>query len=320
MRPSPHPSSALSPPRALPPGGRDAGTGARRRLHAISRRLPQRARGHEPAAARRFLMPGSRSSPALTFAPLDLPSDGKTRPGSLAAMMERRFEAYKVPWCGPFFREHFARLDRANRAGGRALRPQCRPCRARRSGAALDSILTSFRLGRNSIVSTLFPTAHRARAVRRHQGGPSPPHEPRPAGGHPPEARRTRAGAGQGRRRAVRCGGAFCGAGDAGSHHDPQRRSAPRHRRHAGGRAGGAGHTFDGDEEVGVFPATCRRCPMRSLRPEARAFRGLSSTDGADTDFRFLRFRPPAGMWRGRSASPYPAGPALQFLLGDRLA
>lgn len=61
----------------------------------------------------RFLMPGDLDgSPALTFAPLPSLGDGRTKPGSLAAMMERRYEAYKTHVVKPFFREHIARLDR----------------------------------------------------------------------------------------------------------------------------------------------------------------------------------------------------------------
>src|SRR6202035_5113112 len=61
----------------------------------------------------RFLMPGNLAgSPALTFAPLDLPEHGTAPDGSLWAMMRRRFEAYKDVVVRPFFRDHFARLDR----------------------------------------------------------------------------------------------------------------------------------------------------------------------------------------------------------------
>ncbi len=60
----------------------------------------------------RFLMPGDlEGSPALTFAPLshpERPMSGR----SLYAMLERRFEAYKDIVVRPFFRDHFARLDR----------------------------------------------------------------------------------------------------------------------------------------------------------------------------------------------------------------
>ncbi len=61
----------------------------------------------------RFLMPGDLcGSPALTFAPIDPPVQGDAPAGSLFAMMERRYEAYKSHVVKPFFRQHFARLDR----------------------------------------------------------------------------------------------------------------------------------------------------------------------------------------------------------------
>jgi predicted YcjX-like family ATPase len=104
----------------------------------------------------RFLMPGDlEGSPALTFAPLDL--DERLVPqASLAALMEKRFEAYKAHVALPFFREHFARLDRQIvlvdlltplNAGARAVADL---------EAALDHALAAFRVGRNSILSSLF--------------------------------------------------------------------------------------------------------------------------------------------------------------------
>ncbi len=61
----------------------------------------------------RFLLPGDMAgSPALTFSPLDLPAEESAAPGSLWAMMARRYEAYKAHVVKPFFRDHFARLDR----------------------------------------------------------------------------------------------------------------------------------------------------------------------------------------------------------------
>ena len=61
----------------------------------------------------RFLMPGDLAgSPALTFAPIPLSDDAAIASGSLAAMMARRYEAYKAHVARPFFRDHFARLDR----------------------------------------------------------------------------------------------------------------------------------------------------------------------------------------------------------------
>lgn len=61
----------------------------------------------------RFLMPGDLDgSPLLTFMPLVLPEGGGIRRGSLAAMMQRRYESYKAQVVMPFFRHHFNRLDR----------------------------------------------------------------------------------------------------------------------------------------------------------------------------------------------------------------
>ena len=105
----------------------------------------------------RFLMPGNLAgSPALTFAPLDVPTDGSAPDGSLWAMMRRRYEAYKDVVVRPFFRDHFARLDRqivlvdalaAFNAGPEALHDL---------EAALAGILDCFRIGRSTILSTLF--------------------------------------------------------------------------------------------------------------------------------------------------------------------
>ena len=59
----------------------------------------------------RFLLPGDLAgSPVLTFAPL--PQPAKTQRGSLWREFERRFEAYKRAVVKPFFRDHFARIDR----------------------------------------------------------------------------------------------------------------------------------------------------------------------------------------------------------------
>ncbi|MCL5776353.1 YcjX family protein [Limibaculum sp. FT325] len=71
-----------------------------------------RAAGLSALAPGRFLMPGELAgSPALTFAPLPRPEGGAPR-GSLYAEMRARFDAYRRVVAKPFFRNHFARLDR----------------------------------------------------------------------------------------------------------------------------------------------------------------------------------------------------------------
>src|SRR6202023_4252052 len=53
----------------------------------------------------RFLMPGDLDgSPTLTFVPLAVEEGAIYPPGSFAAMMERRYEAYKGQVVTPFFR------------------------------------------------------------------------------------------------------------------------------------------------------------------------------------------------------------------------
>lgn len=104
----------------------------------------------------RFLLPGDLDgSPALTFAPLQLPPQGTAPKGSLWAMMERRYEAYKAVVVKPFFREHFARLDRqivlvdalqAINRGPEAVQDLER---------ALTDVLACFRPGTNSLLSSL---------------------------------------------------------------------------------------------------------------------------------------------------------------------
>ena len=105
----------------------------------------------------RFLMPGDLDgSPALTFAPLPNLGDIRPRSGSLQAMMERRYEAYKTHVVKPFFREHITRLDRqivlidamqALNAGPGAIADLER---------SVTEILACFRPGRGGFLTDLF--------------------------------------------------------------------------------------------------------------------------------------------------------------------
>ncbi|XBQ05971.1 MAG: YcjX family protein [Stappia sp.] len=103
----------------------------------------------------RFLMPGDlEGSPALTFAPLDLDgTDAPASPGSLAAMMERRYEAYKKHVVRPFFRDHFARLDRQIVLVDALNALNAGPAAVADLETALTEILAAFRPGK---VSRLF--------------------------------------------------------------------------------------------------------------------------------------------------------------------
>ncbi len=100
----------------------------------------------------RFLMPGEmEGSPALTFAPLPATLQG----GPIWRELSRRYEAYKSRVVRPFFRDHFARLDRqvvlmdvlgAIHAGPRAVEDMRR---------TMADILSAFRPGRAGWLSQL---------------------------------------------------------------------------------------------------------------------------------------------------------------------
>jgi predicted YcjX-like family ATPase len=270
----------------------------------------------------RFLMPGNLAgSPALTFAPLDLPDHGTAPEGSLWAMMVRRYEAYKDVVVRPFFRDHFARLDRqvvlvdalsAFNSGPEALHDL---------EAALAGILDCFRVGRSTFLSSLFrPRIDRilfaaTKADHLHHSS----HDRLEA-----VLRRTVAGA------AAR-------AEDTGALIDVVALAAVRATREAtvtrgreklpsilgtpapGETAGG--EAFDGTSEVAAFPGDLPADPEQLFAGED-AFRGLSSASAEKTDFRFLRFRPPQLESVNGESSTLPhirLDRALQFLIGDRL-
>jgi uncharacterized protein len=269
----------------------------------------------------RFLMPGNLAgSPALTFAPLDVPADGTAPEGSLWAMMVRRYEAYKDVVVRPFFRDHFARLDRqivlvdalgAFNAGPEALHDL---------EAALTGILDCFRIGRGTILSSLF----RPRIDRILFAATKADHL------HHLSHDRLEAVL----RRAV--SGAVARAEQTGAEIDVVALAAVRATREAlvargrdklpsilGTPAPGEtanGDTFDGNTEVATFPGDLPTDPEELFN--GTGFRGLSSTAADNSDFRFLRFRPPLLEQDGKGEPALPhirLDRALQFLIGDRL-
>lgn len=102
----------------------------------------------------RFLLPGDLAgSPVLTFAPLR--TVGPSKRGSLHREMARRFEAYKKRVVQPFFRDHFARIDRqvvlVDALGAIHQGPQA----VEDLRAALSETLSAFRPGNNGFLSNL---------------------------------------------------------------------------------------------------------------------------------------------------------------------
>lgn len=263
----------------------------------------------------RFLMPGDlEGSPLLTFSPLKL--EANVPPNSLAATMARRYEAYRAHVVRPFFRDHFARLDRqivlvdvlaALNAGPPALRDLER---------ALDDVLDAFRTGKNSILSSLLrPRIDKilfAATKADHLNHVS--HDRLEA-----ILRRLTARA-------------IARAENLGASIDVVALAAVRATREANVGRGGAvlpavvgtplrgerigDEIFDGETEVAIFPG------QLPDDPDA-VFTGSWAVDPRDAEYRFVRFRPPIAA-RDATGTPLPLphirlDRTLQFLLGDRL-
>ena len=265
----------------------------------------------------RFLMPGDlEGSPALTFAPLEM--NAQTPPqGSLWDLMQRRYEAYKDIVVRPFFREHFARLDRqvvlvdalaALNAGPQAIADL---------EQALAGVLDCFQVGRNTWLSALI----KPRADRILFAATKADHL------HHTSHDRLEAILKRIMRRAMQR------AEFSGAQVDVVALAAMRATREAnvgrgldtlpaivgtplaGERLGG--QVYDGKTEVAQFPGDLPDDPDALYAGEG--FRGLTDAAQDETDFRFLRFRPPA-VAKDEPLPHIRLDRALQFLLGDRLS
>jgi predicted YcjX-like family ATPase len=253
----------------------------------------------------RFLMPGDfAGSPALTFAPLSLPSGSEPPAGSNWAMMRRRYDSYREAVVRPFFRDHFARLDRQIVLVDVLAALDAGPAAIRDLQDAMAAVLECFRVGRGNWLNALFrPAADRilfaaTKADQLHHSA----HD---------------------RLEAIlkrMTGSAIARAGGAGAAVDVIAMAAVRATREAlvRGEGGGLpsivgtavpgewsdGRLFDGATEVAFFPGDL---PADNLN---------------SGDFRAFRFRPPA---LEQTDDGIPALPhirldrALQFLIGDRM-
>lgn len=267
----------------------------------------------------RFLMPGDLAgSPALTFAPLEMLGERPPPAGSIGAMMERRYEAYKDVVVRPFYREHFARLDRQIVLVDALAAFNAGPDAVKDLEGALAAILGSFRTGRATLASALF----RPRIDRILFAATKADHLH-----HTSHDRLERF-------LARMTDSAVERAKFSGATVDVVALAAVRATREAmvargrdklpaitgmplAGEALGR-DSFDGETEIASFPGDLPDDPATLFD----GFRGLTAAPN-ETDFRFLRFRPPPGE-PGRAGTPtlphIRLDRALQFLLGDRLA
>ncbi len=280
----------------------------------------------------RFLMPGDLAgSPALTFSPLQWPEPSSQQAlqqasppsppaGSLAAMMRRRFEAYKEVVVRPFFQDHFARLDRQIILVDALAAFNAGPDAVRDLEGALAAVLECFRMGRKTWASALFrPRVDRilfaaTKADHLHHAS----HERLEA----ILSRMVERAAGR--------------ASAAGAPVDVVALSAVRATREAKVRRGRddlpciigvpvegevvGGEVFDGSTEAAMFPGDLPADPERVFGP-LPSFRGLTTAAAQDADFRFLRLRPPQlAVVDGVASLPHiRLDRALQFLIGDRM-
>jgi len=98
------------------------------------------------------LLPGDlEGSPLLTFFPMEAGAS-KT---ALTAMLERRFESYKTHAVKPFFKEHFARLDRQIVLVDVLSQLNGGPAAVADLERAMAGVLKAFRPGINSWLSLL---------------------------------------------------------------------------------------------------------------------------------------------------------------------
>jgi hypothetical protein len=262
----------------------------------------------------RFLMPGDlEGSPALTFAPIPLGESDAIAPGSMAAMMERRYEAYKSHVVKPFFRDHFARLDRQIVLVDALTALNSGPAALRDLENALADVLRAFRAGRSSRFASIF----RPRIDKILFAATKADHL------HHTSHDRLQAIL-----RALTAK-AIARAEGVGAEIDVIALAAIRATREAEIRQGGeileaiigvpekgetiAGQTFDGVVEAAVFPGELPADPISIFEGDAVAL------PEADNDWRFVRFRPPIAQ-RGQPAPQIRLDRALQFLIGDRLA
>ncbi len=265
----------------------------------------------------RFLMPGDLAgSPAFTFFPLELP-DGKASPAeSLWAMMARRYRAYKTHVVQPFFRDHFARLDRQIVLADVLAAVNAGPDAVADLERALTDILRCFRQGQKSwlaivggrrIDRIVFAAT---KADHLHQAN------------HDRLEAILRLIAAKSIERASFAGAEIRAIALA----------SVRATREAQARQGGeslpcivgaplkgerlGGRVFTGAEELAVFPGDLPADPAVALSPEWLA--------GGRAPAHFVKFRPPkqAAPEFGRSAVlPHiRLDRALNFLIGDKLA
>jgi uncharacterized protein len=253
----------------------------------------------------RFLLPGDLAgSPLLSFAPLEMQNAVATE-GTLAGLMQRRYDSYVAKVVRPFFFGHFARLDRQIVLVDTLTALNAGPAAVADLRKAFTDVLACFRIGNNSIVTELFGRKvdrvlfAATKADMLHHTG------------HDRLENILR----------TLIDEAATRAGSAGAAYEVAAMAAIRATREASLKQKGEdlpcivgtpepGETmgdtvFDGQKEAAVFPGDLPLDPAAALN------------GGLEGALKFLRFRPPA--LKDGQFPHIRLDKAVEFLLGDRL-
>ncbi len=263
-----------------------------------------RAAGFSDCTPGRFLLPGDLAgSPALTFAPLEPPA--KRPRGSFWRVFEQRFEGYKRAVVRPFFRDHFARIDRqvvlidvlgAIHAGPAALEDLRR---------ALAETLAAFRPGRNAWLTRLMLGRRVDRILFAATKADHLHHSQ-----HPRLRAITEALVREARDRAD-----FAGAETRAMAIAALRATTEDEIEHDGRRLKVVRGTLIDGRQAAFYPGELPRDPARLLAPAREG-----AEKWLDADYRIMRFAPARlELAPGEGLPHIRLDKAAEFLFGDRL-
>ncbi len=276
-----------------------------------------RLQGFSAVGPGRFLMPGDfAGSPAVTFAPLPPLAEGSRYAAeSFGRMMEDRFEAYKRHVARPFFRDHFAKLDRQVVLVDALAAIDAGPAAVADLQEAMAEILSSFRPGPNSWLLKMLG-ARRVEKILFAATKADHVH-------HTQHGRLTailKALLAESRERA-----AYQGAGvealalaslRATVEQDVARNGEILHCVR--------GRLLETGEEAVLYPGELPENPAEIVEAARNAARGPAAVAAQEgwlgAEYRFMRFAPPRLHWREGEGPPHlRLDQALQFLIGDKL-
>ncbi|MGJ8624557.1 MAG: YcjX family protein [Yoonia sp.] len=264
-----------------------------------------REAGFSDCTPGRFLLPGDlEGSPVLTFAPLPLVDKPSRK--SMWREFERRFESYKRNVVRPFFRDHFARIDRqivlvdvlgAIHSGPQAVEDMRR---------SMADILGAFRPGRNNFLSQLFQGRRIDKILFAATKADHLHHQQ-----HPQLTAITQALLRDAQDRAE-----FSGATTQAMSIAALRTTVEEVRNHNGADLGVVrGQLLHAAKQAAFYPGALPTDPAHLLGP-ARA----GAEKWLDADYEVMSFAPAALTLKPGDGPPHiRLDRAVQFLLGDRL-